>query len=80
MSLAPTCARPTGSRHILKRVSVFAFQGFLLLCDGSFYGGHILRKLKRASGVLRTRLALRKADETAQSTVNDIRLSYQIFP
>ena len=32
--------------------------------------------LKRASGVLRTRLALRKADETAHSTVNDIRLSY----
>ena len=34
--------------------------------------------LKRASGVLRTRLALRKADETAQSTVNDIRLSYAL--
>ena len=34
--------------------------------------------LKRASGVLRTRLALRKADEKAQSSANDLRLSYAL--
>ena len=34
--------------------------------------------LKRASGVLRIRLALHKADETAQATVNDLRLSYAL--